>query len=430
MADKMGQLTIGLSMIVKDESHVILRVLNSIYKYIDYWAIVDTGSTDGTQDIIKNFFAEKNIPGELIQSEWVDNFSTSRNMTLEAVEKVTEYGIWIDADEEFITMPGFSMKMTLTSGLDTISIPTKYGGVEYTRKSIWKCGRGFRWSGPIHEILASPTEGPGGILNGAHVFVRAEGNSWKDVKAKYTSHAQILEKYVETDKDARWVFYTAQSWRDAGEHQKSFDWYEKRSKMNEGFQEEIFFSKFMMAKLAEPMNKERPIVVSLYTDAHRTDPVRGESIKSLVQYLQRLGDWETSYVYSKYGLRYNLKNPYPERILFIDNRLYQFEMMELHSVSCFQTGRMEEASVAFWQFKKQLLPDSLNPQQVEVMNKNEQFFLPYEKVKHYFDKGGIQALDSGIVPAAQHNNQPGFHQNNPNQRRGSNYTPPKKKRKK
>ena len=50
---------ITLCMIVKNESHIIHECLNSIYKYIDYWIVSDTGSTDGTQDIIKNFFAEK-----------------------------------------------------------------------------------------------------------------------------------------------------------------------------------------------------------------------------------------------------------------------------------------------------------------------------------------------------------------------------------
>ena len=55
MENTRGKLKLGLSMIVKDESHVILRVLESIYKHIDYWAIADTGSTDGTQEIIKKF---------------------------------------------------------------------------------------------------------------------------------------------------------------------------------------------------------------------------------------------------------------------------------------------------------------------------------------------------------------------------------------
>ena len=40
---------------------VIERMLESCYKYIDYWVIQDNGSTDGTQDIIQKFFDEKGI---------------------------------------------------------------------------------------------------------------------------------------------------------------------------------------------------------------------------------------------------------------------------------------------------------------------------------------------------------------------------------
>ena len=61
---------VTLCMIVKNESHIIHECLETIHKYVDYWVISDTGSTDGTQDIIKRFFAEKGIPGELHQDEW------------------------------------------------------------------------------------------------------------------------------------------------------------------------------------------------------------------------------------------------------------------------------------------------------------------------------------------------------------------------
>jgi glycosyltransferase involved in cell wall biosynthesis len=54
---------IVLNAMVKNEAAVIERMLESAYKYIDYWVIQDNGSTDGTQDIIKNFFESKNIPG-------------------------------------------------------------------------------------------------------------------------------------------------------------------------------------------------------------------------------------------------------------------------------------------------------------------------------------------------------------------------------
>src|ERR1700733_3920461 len=44
---------ICLNMIVKDESRIIKRCLDSVKPFIDYWVIVDTGSKDGTQKIIK-----------------------------------------------------------------------------------------------------------------------------------------------------------------------------------------------------------------------------------------------------------------------------------------------------------------------------------------------------------------------------------------
>lgn len=419
-----NKLTIGLSMIVKNESHVIIRLLNSVYKHIDYWAIADTGSTDGTQDLIRNFFEEKGIPGELIETPWV-NFSACRNISLEAIEKKNDYGIWIDADEEFIPGETFDIQIALQTGLDTISIPTKYGGVDYTRKSIWKCGRGFKWNGPIHEILASPTEKDGGILHGAYVLVKAEGHSWKDVKTKYTDHGLILEKYTEVDPDPRWVFYTAQSWRDASEHQKSFDWYEKRSKLSGGFPEEVFFSLFMMARLAEIMGKERSMVMSLYNQAHRSDPLRGEPIKWLIMYLQRNKEWETAYIYSKYGLRYNTANPYPNRILFIDIQLYAFQMLELHSISCFNTHRVEEGSAAYWQMRVQVPPGSVVPEQFATIVANEKYFLAYDNVKHILPAPAVSGEVKTGIPFA--GKPPQLPVPKP---RGSNSQPGKKKRKK
>jgi len=46
--------TIALCMIVKNESKVITRALDSVRGFIDYVCICDTGSSDGTQDIIKS----------------------------------------------------------------------------------------------------------------------------------------------------------------------------------------------------------------------------------------------------------------------------------------------------------------------------------------------------------------------------------------
>jgi hypothetical protein len=61
---------ICLSMIVKDEAPVIARCLASVRPIIDYWIIVDTGSTDGTPAIVRKVLGD--LPGELYERPWLD----------------------------------------------------------------------------------------------------------------------------------------------------------------------------------------------------------------------------------------------------------------------------------------------------------------------------------------------------------------------
>ncbi|HBO81928.1 MAG TPA: family 2 glycosyl transferase, partial [Cupriavidus sp.] len=86
---------ICLSMIVKNEAAVIERCLRAVRPHIHAWAISDTGSTDGTQDIIRNTLGD--LPGELIERPWVD-FSTNRNEALALAAKHGDYALLIDAD--------------------------------------------------------------------------------------------------------------------------------------------------------------------------------------------------------------------------------------------------------------------------------------------------------------------------------------------
>jgi glycosyltransferase involved in cell wall biosynthesis len=99
-------LGICLNMIVKDEAHVIERCLVSVRAFIDTWVIVDTGSTDGTQQRIRALLQA--VPGSLCERPW-RGFAENRNEAMELARYVAEYSMVMDADEELIAEPDFCM---------------------------------------------------------------------------------------------------------------------------------------------------------------------------------------------------------------------------------------------------------------------------------------------------------------------------------
>ena len=56
--------------IVKDESHVIVRCLDSIINIATSYLICDTGSTDNTSELITDYMKNKNVPGQVIHKKW------------------------------------------------------------------------------------------------------------------------------------------------------------------------------------------------------------------------------------------------------------------------------------------------------------------------------------------------------------------------
>ena len=98
----MAKPTITLCMIVKDENHPhLLECLDSMKNHIDYWVICDTGSTDGTQDIIKNYFKEAGIEGELHEIPW-EGFGKCRTESIKLCDGKADYAWVIDADDMIV----------------------------------------------------------------------------------------------------------------------------------------------------------------------------------------------------------------------------------------------------------------------------------------------------------------------------------------
>ncbi|MGW8881862.1 glycosyltransferase, partial [Streptomyces mirabilis] len=87
--------TVCLNMIVKNEAPVIRRCLESVRPLIDTWVILDTGSTDGTQDVIRDVFSD--LPGALHESPW-KGYDGSRSEAIDLARAEADYLLFIDAD--------------------------------------------------------------------------------------------------------------------------------------------------------------------------------------------------------------------------------------------------------------------------------------------------------------------------------------------
>jgi glycosyltransferase involved in cell wall biosynthesis len=376
--------TISLSIIVKNEANVIERMLNTVYPILDYYVVVDTGSTDGTQDIVRKFFEEKGIPGEVIDHPW-KNFEDARNTALNATKGKADYGFWIDADEQLIIDPKFNVdffKMNL-SKFEGANVRVTYGGQKYYRMQFFSTTNKWRWYGPVHEVLVNDDGGFNvGEAEGIGVLVLPDGNSWtsESQTAKYEAHAKILLDYVENDpnKDPRWVFYLAQSYRDAGtpENQaKALEWYEKRSQMTSGFWEEVYFSMLMVSSLKGALNYPTLEILESYLKAGKANTHRAEHLMPVILHYHSVKEFDIAYMYSSHAMKFAGKLPFPHSALFIDDAFYLWKIYDMHIISCWYSGRREEAWETYKKLEKVLNQGGIIPEhEIPRIKNNKQFF--------------------------------------------------------
>jgi glycosyltransferase involved in cell wall biosynthesis len=83
--------TIALCMIVKNEEEYLRRCLDSVRDKVNQIVIVDTGSTDETVSIAKEY------TNEVYHFEWVNDFAAARNESIRYAR--TDYILVLDADE-------------------------------------------------------------------------------------------------------------------------------------------------------------------------------------------------------------------------------------------------------------------------------------------------------------------------------------------
>jgi glycosyltransferase involved in cell wall biosynthesis len=382
------QYRLSISQIVKNEAHVIERMLNSIKPIIDCAVFVDTGSTDGTQDVIKKWGERNNIPIFIYERPF-DNFENCRNYAMEMVKDKADYAFWLDADETIEIDPKFD-KYKLDK--DLYMFNTYINTMKYTRNECWNTNKSFRWYGPVHEFIVSDEQNiSSGLMDGLVVKVQMDGGSWKgNIPDKYKKHSMILEDYIDNkDRSARWVFYTAQSYHDSASipdnkpeneerMRRALKYYRERVSRLDGYEEERFYSQFRVGTISRVLEEPWSKVHNELLKAYSMDPLRAEPIKVICDYYLSMGEWNLAYLYTKFAIEnYHGKNPYPTRLLFVDESLYIWRFLEIHSAACFYTNRKEEGAKTYKELMNvvQRNPQYFTPEEMAKINGNAQFFV-------------------------------------------------------
>ena len=324
----MTSMSICLVMIVKNESAIIARCLESLKNIINCYSICDTGSTDGTQEIIRRTL--NGIPGDLHEVPWV-NFGHNRTIGMQLARGKADYHLLIDADMTLIARPEFH------PFLEADSYQLRFeGSCDYWVPRLVSDRHEWRYIGPTHEFICSETARTQEKLFTLGVVDHADGH---DRPRKFQREINFLTKALEEEpENARHVFYLAQSYKDVGMCFQALELYAKRVEMG-GWEEEVWYSLYQIARLKHQSAMKWPQVLEAYHLAYQNRPARLEPVYHIARHYRESGQFHLGYLYAKLWL----ETPYPGDILFIERGLYEYGLPLEYALCCQEIGKQDEA---------------------------------------------------------------------------------------
>ena len=146
--------TLCLNMIVKNESRIITRMLDSVVPIIDAYCICDTGSTDNTVELIQSYFKDKGIPGKVVVEPFTD-FAHNRNFALQSCAGLSDFVLLMDADMTLSIRNFDKMKL---KDYDSCYILQGSDSFFYQNTRILRNNGKYKYVGVTHEYISTPSD--------------------------------------------------------------------------------------------------------------------------------------------------------------------------------------------------------------------------------------------------------------------------------
>ena len=308
-----------LILMIKNEELILERCLNSVRGLVDGYFITDTGSTDNSVNIAKEYLKDKK--GCVFQTEW-KNFGKNRSESFSLAKEFIQnnydwkldktFGLLLDGDMKFITVkfdknnlkhPGYKIKQRNGNLI--------YYNVRFLRFDCdWSC------IGVTHEYWDAKYVTTNNLDDDICYIDDIDDGGCKD--DKYERDIKLLKDgLIKEQGNVRYLFYLAQSYKCIGDYKNAIMYYKMRIKGG-GWFEEVWYSYYMIGecylKLKDVINFEKWML-----KAYEHNKYRAEPLYKLAKYFREKSEYYKAYHYILLGLK--IKFP-DNQVLFIENDVY------------------------------------------------------------------------------------------------------------
>ena len=330
---------ICVSMILKNEAHCIKLTTDSCKEHVDAWVVLDTGSTDGTQDILRQELADKL---ELHEEPFV-NFSVSRNRALDLCGQKAEYILMLSADE-VVENPAALRQFLATRrgerGLqdEAYMVDVKFkGSMTYKSARVMRSWAKWRYVGATHEVLCRPGGNPDVLkVRGANIVFT--GDSKNEGAYKFSRDVVLLTKEVEEDpSNSRSWFYLGMSYYWAGQNFHAMRCLDKRIALG-GWGEEVFIAKLTKARASCSLGISWSHCLELYLQAYTQAPHRAEPLADVAKHYHQAEDHACVVLFASCAFAL----PYPSGdSLFVEDVVYSWVVADYLAIHAYYVGEFE-----------------------------------------------------------------------------------------
>jgi glycosyltransferase involved in cell wall biosynthesis len=337
----------------KNESRVLKRMLESCKPYVDYYVMQNNGSTDGSDEIAKQFLIENGLSGEVYEVEegWI-GFGWNRDHLIQYCQKSDHGCDWIlkmDCDEILEVDDSFDWSLLDDTTTHAYHIPCVGGTTVYYRAWMWNAKMPWRFNhDPCHETIYCDIPEINYNYNRVDLPLSFrhlgsnEGQSWSN-PTKFISDSLILEEKMIKENsfhsDIYHFWYIGKSYYDAykchvfplGETQqkhyaeRSIYYFEEFLKtlvnLNMPMGEDAYLTKLYIAESYNFIGNEEKCVIN-YEEAEYYAPDRNDHLIGLANFYQEKKLFEKMIVYTSKMLQPERTNPFPRCSNFIDTSMY------------------------------------------------------------------------------------------------------------